>query len=50
MAIGAGTIADVTPPESRGKVMAAWLYGPIFGPIVGAIGMDLCLLLCGLLG
>lgn len=39
MAIGAGTIADVTPAESRGKVMAAWLYGPIFGPIVGAIGL-----------
>ncbi|KAJ6781083.1 hypothetical protein PWT90_03064 [Aphanocladium album] len=37
MAIGAGTIADVTAPEIRGKVMAAWLYGPIFGPIVGAI-------------
>lgn len=38
LAIGAGTIADVTPPERRGQVMAAWVFGPILGPIIGPIG------------
>lgn len=38
LAIGAGTIADVTPPERRGQVMAAWVFGPILGPVIGPIG------------
>lgn len=38
LAIGAGTIADVTPPMHRGKVMCAWVFGPILGPIIGPIG------------
>ena len=44
LAIGAGTIADVTPPERRGQVMAAWVFGPILGPIIGPIGKFLVIL------
>jgi len=39
MAIGPGTIADLVPREKRGKVMAAWVFGPLFGPVIGPIGM-----------
>lgn len=38
--IGAGTIADLIPKERRGAAMAAWLLGPLFGPIVGPIGIN----------
>ncbi|PWI66704.1 hypothetical protein PCL_04842 [Purpureocillium lilacinum] len=37
MAIGPGTIADLVPREKRGKVMAAWVFGPLFGPVIGPI-------------
>lgn len=39
LAIGAGTIADMTPQADRGKYMAAWIFGPIWGPIIGPVGM-----------
>lgn len=33
MSIGGGTVADVTPPEQRGKAMALFTMGPILGPV-----------------
>lgn len=39
MAIGPGSIADLVPREKRGKVMAAWVFGPLLGPVLGPIGM-----------
>jgi hypothetical protein len=33
--IGGGTIADLMPPEKRGKAMAIWAMGPLLGPVVG---------------
>lgn len=35
--IGSGTIADLMPAESRGKAMALWSLGPLFGPIIGPV-------------
>lgn len=35
--IGSGTIADIMPPENRGKAMALWSLGPLFGPIIGPV-------------
>lgn len=35
--IGSGTIADLMPPQTRGRAMALWSLGPLFGPIVGPI-------------
>lgn len=35
--IGSGTIADSMPTESRGRAMALWSMGPLFGPIIGRI-------------
>lgn len=40
MTNGAGTIADVVPREKRGAAMAAWVAGPLFGPVVGPIGKN----------
>lgn len=37
---GAGTIADVVSREKRGAAMAAWVAGPLFGPVIGPIGRD----------
>lgn len=33
MTIGGGTVADVTPPQKRGKAMALFAMGPILGPV-----------------
>ncbi|KAJ5818723.1 hypothetical protein N7474_004314 [Penicillium riverlandense] len=35
--LGSGTIADLIPPQSRGKAMALWSLGPLFGPIIGPV-------------
>lgn len=35
--IGSGTIADTMPLETRGRAMAAWILGPLFGPSVGPV-------------
>ncbi|CAK7201804.1 hypothetical protein SEUCBS139899_004519 [Sporothrix eucalyptigena] len=35
--IGGGTIADMVPPEQRGKSMAAWSVGPLIGPVIGPV-------------
>ncbi|RYC60900.1 hypothetical protein CHU98_g5316 [Xylaria longipes] len=37
ISIGAGTIADVTAQEERGKAIALWGIGPLLGPVVGPI-------------
>lgn len=36
MTIGGGTIADVVPPEGRGKAMAIFAIGPLLGPVSDA--------------
>ena len=35
--IGGGTIADVMPPEKRGKAMAVYVMGPVLGPSLGPV-------------
>jgi multidrug resistance protein len=34
---GSGSIADMMPPEQRGKAMALWALGPLLGPMIGPI-------------
>src|SRR5687767_61748 len=34
---GSGSIADLMPPEQRGKAMAIWSIGPLLGPVVGPV-------------
>lgn len=38
LTIGAGTIADIMPAESRGKAMAIFAMGPLLGPVIGPVG------------
>lgn len=38
--IGAGSIADIIHREKRGAAMSAWVMGPLFGPVVGPLGMS----------
>jgi MFS family permease len=33
MAVGGGTIADITPQEQRGKATALFAIGPLLGPV-----------------
>ncbi|KAB2575943.1 Major facilitator superfamily [Lasiodiplodia theobromae] len=33
--VGGGTIADVTPPETRGRAMGGFAVGPLLGPVIG---------------
>lgn len=33
MSIGGGVVADLTPPEQRGKAMALIALGPLLGPV-----------------
>lgn len=33
MSIGGGTVADLYPPEQRGKAMAMFTVGPLLGPV-----------------
>ena len=35
--IGSGSIADVFPPEKRGRAMSMWSLGPLLGPCVGPL-------------
>lgn len=37
LTIGGGTIADVMPPEKRGKAMAVFVMGPVLGPSLGPV-------------
>ncbi|KAL8904906.1 MAG: hypothetical protein Q9207_002972 [Kuettlingeria erythrocarpa] len=37
LTIGGGTIADVMPPEKRGKAMAIFVMGPVLGPSLGPV-------------
>lgn len=34
---GSGTIVDLMPTDQRGRAMAVWSLGPLFGPIVGPV-------------
>lgn len=34
---GSGTIADMFPPEQRGRAMAVWAMGPMLGPCIGPV-------------
>lgn len=34
---GSGTIADIAPPEMRGRAMGIWSIGPMIGPVVGPV-------------
>jgi MFS family permease len=38
LTIGAGTLADMIPPERRGAAMSAWALGPLLGPVIGPVG------------
>jgi hypothetical protein len=35
LTVGGGTVADVIPPEHRGKVMSLFFLGPLLGPVSG---------------
>lgn len=35
--VGAGTIADVMPPEQRGRALGIFSVGPLLGPVLGPI-------------
>lgn len=34
---GSGSIADMMPPEQRGRAMSLWSLGPLIGPVIGPI-------------
>lgn len=38
MTLGPGTLADIVSIERRGQIMAAWVSGPLLGPVIGPIG------------
>lgn len=38
--LGAGTLADMVSPEKRGGAMAAWVAGPLLGPVIGPLGKE----------
>jgi MFS family permease len=41
MTIGAGSITDMIPQERRGKYMASWIFGPLWGPVIGPVGRSM---------
>jgi MFS family permease len=41
LTLGAGTVADMIHHDKRGGAMAAWVLGPMFGPIIGPVGVFL---------
>lgn len=34
---GSGSIADMMPPEQRGRAISLWSLGPLTGPVVGPV-------------
>lgn len=34
---GSGSIADLMPPEKRGRAMSIWSVGPLLGPVIGPV-------------
>jgi multidrug resistance protein len=34
---GGGSIADIMPPEQRGRAMSLWSLGPMIGPVIGPV-------------
>lgn len=37
MSVGAGTVADITEPKDRAKMMAYYMLGPQMGPVLGPV-------------
>lgn len=37
LTIGGGTVADVVPPEKRGRAMAVYVLGIVLGPTIGTL-------------
>ncbi|KAK1541289.1 hypothetical protein CPAR01_07278 [Colletotrichum paranaense] len=37
LTIGSGSIADMMPPEKRGRAVSIWALGPLLGPCVGPV-------------
>ncbi|KAH3686711.1 hypothetical protein WICPIJ_002312 [Wickerhamomyces pijperi] len=37
MSVGAGTVADITPPKDRAKSMSYYMMGPQLGPVLGPV-------------
>ncbi|KAK8008363.1 major facilitator superfamily domain-containing protein [Apiospora marii] len=37
LSVGGGTIADLYPPQLRGKAMSMFSLGPLLGPVIGPI-------------
>ena len=37
LTIGAGVISDLFPTEQRGKAMATYTLGVLFGPVIGTL-------------
>ena len=44
MALGAGTVSDIRPPQVRGKAIAYFMLGPNMGPILAPIIAGLILM------
>ncbi|KAH8178983.1 major facilitator superfamily protein [Sarocladium implicatum] len=37
LTVGGGTVADVVPPQQRGRAMSIFFIGPLLGPVMGPI-------------
>ena len=37
LTLGGGTIADLMPPQKRGKALSIWTMGPLLGPVLGPV-------------
>ncbi|EXF76518.1 major facilitator superfamily transporter [Colletotrichum fioriniae PJ7] len=37
LTIGSGSIADMMPPEKRGRAVSVWALGPLLGPCIGPV-------------
>lgn len=46
MTVGAGTLADMFPPEERGKAMAIYGLGPLLGPVSAKVCLKLIDCIC----
>jgi MFS family permease len=45
LAMGGGTIADLTPPAKRGLPTALFSLGPLAGPVSSYVGLTSCFIL-----
>ncbi|KAI0423600.1 major facilitator superfamily domain-containing protein [Xylaria sp. FL1042] len=37
LVLGGGMIADLVPPEKRGRALSGWQLGPLLGPVIGPV-------------